>query len=807
MAWMVSEHPDLPENQDKSILELYVNTGPVYFELYRMTPNRFTIKQDTDHLKLHNCLEKWIKENILKIEHLDYHRNKRPLYDQFKRGKEGRSIDLNPRPSPRLITGQRPVTHFNGHFYNKPMDVTRYKSSAYLSFDKDDAESKDNKKNSLYFPNNSFVMDPGASSNRDHKVEEIPNDTWRQDLFYKTIMKTTDLPKDAYDVIQRQKYGHRERKSSIISRGRNKSNSTDRKSIVYVSKSPNRGNKNSASVEKRTCVIMNKSPPLAEDISNIKSRVLYFTPTKKLTERIKDFRQKFYKSGKSPFNTINCIDHSTEAKEVQNNFKFSLYDSQQKLNCSSFKNVSKLTTACKSGIKGYDKYAEINEDRPTKYLNKSRFSENKSMSIDINLVEYNEEKANFLEATDEKSNTKSVDPKIIGRGHSAKFKDTIDFEDGLGPALNSPIKKLENDRDRFLEINNMSLVESEFIKPCENPSLYDGVVANVTESSELMVDKKLFPRKNYIITCDWDGILKQFSLRDFIMHKSYNKIVKKGARQMVCTKDSQHQIISDMDGYIKHYTLEKNGEIKFRNFFKCHSTAIRAMCQSQDDQFLFTGSHDGVLKQHYIHPNSKMLLKRKDWSDVFINTSSIISLATTFDNTSVFMGDKEGILRQYSTVHYMMEKKYEFLGKHGAITTLVPTYDGKSLFIGYKSGFLRQIGVKSQRIEREYGWVNRGGIRSLFQTTDNVYLFVGASDGTLYQFDVESERTRCLMKDYGKVLDSNIFCLEGSDRYGYVWMADESGQMKVLDIREQIFVKSFVISSKAVYCMCMVNWV
>ena len=109
-----------------------------------------------------------------------------------------------------------------------------------------------------------------------------------------------------------------------------------------------------------------------------------------------------------------------------------------------------------------------------------------------------------------------------------------------------------------------------------------------------------------------------------------------------------------------------------------------------------------------------MLLKRKDWSDVIINRTPILAFATTYDNHSLFMGDKDGVLTQLSIVHYMIEKKYTFTGKNGAITSLLPTTDGKSLFIAYRNGFLRQINIKSQRNEREYGIINREGIRSLF---------------------------------------------------------------------------------------------
>jgi WD40 repeat protein len=152
----------------------------------------------------------------------------------------------------------------------------------------------------------------------------------------------------------------------------------------------------------------------------------------------------------------------------------------------------------------------------------------------------------------------------------------------------------------------------------------------------------VWPRANYVFTCDWDGILKQFSLSDFSLYRTFNKVIKKGARKMCATKNSRHLFIGDLDGFIKHYTFEEDGDLKHRNFFRDHESAIRAMALTHDDQFLFTASHCGQLKQHYIHPAAKCLMKRKDWSDIFVNNSSILCLVISLDNEYLFMGDKDG---------------------------------------------------------------------------------------------------------------------------------------------------------------------
>ena len=112
------------------------------------------------------------------------------------------------------------------------------------------------------------------------------------------------------------------------------------------------------------------------------------------------------------------------------------------------------------------------------------------------------------------------------------------------------------------------------------------------------------------------------------------------------------------------------------------------------------------------------------------------------------------------------------------------------------------MSIKDQRIDKDYGWFDKGGIKSLFCTTDNIFLFVGGSNGQLLQIEMLNRK---VIKDYGTVLDSNIFAMAGTDCYGTLWLVDESGAMKVLDVREQRWIGNFSVSDKAVYCVCLIN--
>jgi len=274
---------------------------------------------------------------------------------------------------------------------------------------------------------------------------------------------------------------------------------------------------------------------------------------------------------------------------------------------------------------------------------------------------------------------------------------------------------------------------------------------------------------------------------------------------MVATKNSKHIFIADLDGNLVHFTIEKTYEgIHFQQRSKEHESAIRSMAITHDDKYLFTGCHNGVIKQHYIHPIAKCMMKRKNWNETIHDycNSPITSIVITYDNESMFVADRDGLLRQFSLKFYCLTKKFELPGSHGSINNLHLTADNRSLFLGYRNGFLREVNVREQRIEKDYGYYDKSGIRSIQTTADSTFLFIGGATGNLLQFALAN---KAIVRDYGKVLDTNIFAMACGDSYSTLWLVDESGRMKALDIREQVFVRDFVVSKKSVYCLALVH--
>lgn len=312
----------------------------------------------------------------------------------------------------------------------------------------------------------------------------------------------------------------------------------------------------------------------------------------------------------------------------------------------------------------------------------------------------------------------------------------------------------------------------------------------------------IMPQYNFCLTCDWDGIIKQWSQHNHSLYRTYDNPATKGARAMVSTKNSAHLFIGDMDGAISHYSIINETELYFIAKTKQHDIAIRVMAITHDDSFLLSACQNGVVKQFYIHPVAKCLMLKRNWGDFYKFNSPITAISITFDNEYAFIGDKDGILRQFCQKYYSISKQYELPGNHGSINCMAISNNNRSIFLGYRNGFLREVNIYKQQISKDYGWFDKGGIKSIFLTTDCFFMFIGGSNGNLLQFEMVNRK--CI-KDYGKVLDKNILSLAGTDSNGSLWMVDEGGKMKVMDVREQQFLKCYTISNKAVYCLAQIN--
>ena len=116
------------------------------------------------------------------------------------------------------------------------------------------------------------------------------------------------------------------------------------------------------------------------------------------------------------------------------------------------------------------------------------------------------------------------------------------------------------------------------------------MVSNYTpyEGCDPDVRPKIFiPQANYLLTCDWEGVVKQFGLSDLILHRTYyNTQITRGARSMAATIDSKNLFIADLDGFVFYYSMESNSnDLIYHNRVELHTAAIRAMAITHDDKY------------------------------------------------------------------------------------------------------------------------------------------------------------------------------------------------------------------------------
>jgi len=76
MSWVQTQ---VIEQYNKPTIEIMLRQGPVFIELYPLSNNRFTIKEDSDYIKASYALGRWCEENIVDMDKYDYGENKRLL--------------------------------------------------------------------------------------------------------------------------------------------------------------------------------------------------------------------------------------------------------------------------------------------------------------------------------------------------------------------------------------------------------------------------------------------------------------------------------------------------------------------------------------------------------------------------------------------------------------------------------------------------------------------------------------------------------------------------------------------------------
>lgn len=286
-------------------------------------------------------------------------------------------------------------------------------------------------------------------------------------------------------------------------------------------------------------------------------------------------------------------------------------------------------------------------DRPTTRTreNSLTFKDPLSNSFDHHYAKQATEIVNFIDNRN-RSNSKEIKIRNLQRNSSVDINPYDSME-------GHPIGELQTNR----LVSTINIFPSDFETAEQNKKYeehqpnypYEGYVMKLNPPQPTTF---IMPHFNYLLTCDWDGIIKQWDHQTLNLHRTYDEPSTKGARAIAITKNSKHIFVGDMGGGICHYTVVDDAALKDPSLFfiakhQEHSHAIRVMTITHDDTFLLTACSGGIIKQFYIHPIAKCLMIRRNWGDFFKFSCHVTSIAITYDNEYAFIGDKDGILRQF----------------------------------------------------------------------------------------------------------------------------------------------------------------
>jgi WD40 repeat protein len=206
-------------------LEIYLKQGPIYIELFCMSNQRYTIKEDADYVKASYALQKWCAENIVNSHKYDH----------------------SPAMSAQRMK-KRPLCYFTGQY-----PVTNYLDDANFI---DTGVSRDRMR-----------FKPRAST---PKVNANP---WDKDSRWGRLDNT--------DIARRQKDGHRDRSRNSRKKQITSSASIDRYATVVEkktfigAKSPQiQGRDKYFSPTKKFCAILNaRRSVILPSSSDVKERM------------------------------------------------------------------------------------------------------------------------------------------------------------------------------------------------------------------------------------------------------------------------------------------------------------------------------------------------------------------------------------------------------------------------------------------------------------------------------------------------------------------------------------------------------
>ena len=244
------------------------------------------------------------------------------------------------------------------------------------------------------------------------------------------------------------------------------------------------------------------------------------------------------------------------------------------------------------------------------------------------------------------------------------------------------------------------------------------------------------PNCKYLFTCNWEGVLQQYTLSTYKLIHNYGQIHQGEIQSIIATSDSKYLFTSDSYGHVKQFNISEKKLVK--DYGKIHE-------------------------------------------------GSIFSITVTNDNEYMFTSDNKGILYKWSIDSYKLINNF---GKilDGIILIIKTTNDSNFLYVCNNKGYMKKFDIRSCELTKDFGKIHKGMILSLAVTVNNSSLFTSDTSGELKEWDIQ---TNLLKKDFGEIHTGHIFSIMITICGKWLFTSDHKGHLKQWDICKHSLVKNY----------------
>lgn len=165
--------------------------------------------------------------------------------------------------------------------------------------------------------------------------------------------------------------------------------------------------------------------------------------------------------------------------------------------------------------------------------------------------------------------------------------------------------------------------------------------------------------KKFIFLGDDCGNMYQYNIKDQMLYKKYPK-AHDFALYVICIakgkKYSDNLFTVGKKGYLKQWSIQ-NGEI-IKSYGKIHERAVFSMVSSHDGAFIYAAGQYGFLKQFSVE--KKTLVREFDR----IHEHAIYAMVLAYDNRTLFTTDSKGTLREFNVMSGKLVKDHKIIAKN-----------------------------------------------------------------------------------------------------------------------------------------------